>query len=246
MARSLVVLATFCVLAKLWDLAELIPAYQGLLEVYPYYVPNSLVNILQIAIALLVAALLFKTRLMGALENLGPSANIGIGFLVGGVAVLPLYAAFALVMGYDPDEPFGAIVFLSVIAPFAEEVIGRGFAFGLLRKIGWHFWPAALVPALVMAALHIQSDFVFGQAAGVFLITFVGFTVFSWLYERWGNNLWAPISLHIMMNLAWNIFSVGESAFAGWLPTLMQVTTILVAIALTLGRDRIPIPALRT
>ncbi len=49
-----------------------------------------------------------------------------------------------------------------------------------------------------------------------------------------------------MMNLAWNIFSVGESAFAGWLPTLMQVTTILVAIALTLGRDRIPIPALRT
>jgi membrane protease YdiL (CAAX protease family) len=243
--RSFVVLATFGVLVNLWDLVELLPIFNRFAEVYPYYVPKSLVNLLHIGLALFVASLLFKTRLKGALENLGLYGSLWIGLLFGAIAVIPLYAIFAIAMGFNPEEPFGAIIFLSVISPIAEEVMGRGFAFGLLRKFGWNFWPAALVPALVMAALHIEADFALGQAVGVFLITGIGFTAFSWFYERWGNNLWIPISLHMLMNLAWNIFSVGDSAFAGWLPTTMQVTTVIVAVALTIWRNGIPIPALR-
>ena len=34
----------------------------------------------------------------------------------------------------------------------------------------------------------------------------------AWFYERWGFNLWVPFFLHCLMNLAWNVFAVGESA----------------------------------
>jgi hypothetical protein len=50
----------------------------------------------------------------------------------------------------------------------------------------------------------------------------------------------------MLMNLAWNIFPVGESAFAGWLPTTMQATTLIMAVALTIWKSRIPVAPLRT
>jgi membrane protease YdiL (CAAX protease family) len=242
--RSLLVLSIFGVLTKLWDLVELVPAYKRLAEMFPYYVPKSLVNLLQVGLALFVTVLMFRTKLKSAFASFGLKASLETGFLVGGIAVFPLYAVFAFAMGFSPKESLGAILFLSVISPVAEEVIGRGFAFGLLRKLGWSFWPAALVPALVMASEHIEGDFSLGQAAAVFLITGIGFTAFSWFYERWGNNLWVPIALHMLMNLAWNLFSVGESAFAGWLPTIMQAATLILAVTLTLWRNRIPIATL--
>lgn len=244
--RSFLLLAIFGIMMKLWELAELVPAYKKLAEMYPYYISKSLVNLLQIGLAFFVTALMFRTKLKGAIANLGLRANLWAGLLFGGTAVFPLYAVFAAVMVFNPEESFGAILFLSVISPVAEEVMGRGFAFGLLRRLGWSFWPAALVPGLAMATLHLEGRFSLGQAAGVFLITGIGFTAFSWFYERWGNNLWVPIALHILMNLAWNIFSVGTSAFAGWLPTIMQFTTLILAIALTLWRRRLSIAALRS
>lgn len=41
-----------------------------------------------------------------------------------------------------------------------------------------------------------------------------GATTFSRLFEKW-DGLWVPLGLHITMNFAWNLFAVGDGAYAG-------------------------------
>ncbi len=44
------------------------------------------------------------------------------------------------------------------------------------------------------------------------------------------------------MNLSWQVFAVGDdSALAGWLPTALQLTTVVVAVLLTVYRQRLPL-----
>lgn len=216
------------------NLAAWLPAFAEFAGQVPWYIRNSSVNLLHIVLAIAFAAVFLRRRLVETLRILGLLGSLPIGWGFAAASVLPLYLVFWFAMGFGPEQPVLAIVYLAFISPVAEELLGRGLVFGLMRRIGWGFWPAALIPAAVMALLHWQADFSLGQAAGVLLITFGGFIAFAWFYERWGFNLWVPIGLHCLMNLAWNLFTVGDSAFAGWLPTLMQITTLVVAIALTL------------
>ena len=199
-----------------------------------------ILNLVEIAVVLATASLLLKSKLGESLRALGLRENLLKSLKPAAIAVIPLYAVFAFTMPLPQSWAFGGILYLAVISPIAEEIVFRGFVFGFLRRFGWNFWFAAIIPALVFASLHLRADFDFSQAAGVFMITGIGALIFSWLYERWDNNLWVPIGVHVLMNLAWEIFNVGESAFAGWLPTTMQVTTLGVAILLTLNKEKIP------
>jgi membrane protease YdiL (CAAX protease family) len=159
------------------------------------------------------------------------------------LAALPLWAVFSLTLpvaqGVDP----WAVLYLAGLSPLAEETVFRAFAYGQLRRLGWGFWWAVLVPAAVFGLVHLRPDQSPAQMAGVFLITAVGGLLFSFVYERWGRDLWAPFAVHAAMNLAWQLFAVGESAFAGWLPTVMQAVVAILAVALTLWRDRLPLLA---
>lgn len=236
--HAIAVFAVFALAARLQSVATWVPGYRDLYELYPYYVPEGLRSCAEILLVVLAVVLLRRLSVPGALRNLGLLRRPWRGLLFATAACLPLWAVFALTMpvarGLDP----WAVLYLAGLSPLAEEAVFRGFAFGQLRKLGWSFWPAALVPALLFGLLHLRGGEGPLQAGAVFLITAVGGLLFSFVFERWDGSLWAPWGLHALMNLAWNVFAVGDSAFAGWLPTAMQVTTALLAVGLSVWRWR--------
>ena len=158
-----------------------------------------------------------------------------------GTALIPLYLVFAVTQPLARDVASVGVFYLAFIGPLAEEIAFRGVAFGLLRRMaGWPFWIAALPPAIVFGLGHANPFVVSPTLDDImtFAITASGAFLFSWLYERWHFNLWVPVFLHAFMNFAWSLFRVGEGAFAGWLPAAMQVTSVTLAILLTLRGTR--------
>jgi len=241
LTRAVLVLAVFALVTWLHELVLRVPAYRALYDANPFYVPEGFRSAVEILLVVLAVILLRRVGLPEALRELGFLRRPWPGLIFAMVACLPLWAVFSLTMPMARELDPWAVLYLAGLSPLAEEAVFRGFAFGQLRKAGWGFWPAALVPAVVFGLVHIRGGDSLGQTAGVFAITAVGGLLFSFVFERWEGSLWAPWGLHALMNLSWNVFAVGESALAGWLPTAMQATTVLVAVALTLWRKRLPV-----
>lgn len=244
LAQAVLVLAFFAVAARMQTVAALVPGYRELYDRFPFHVPEGLRSLAEIGLVALVVAVLRGLGPAGTLRELGLLRRPFRGIVFALVAALPLWTVFAATMplasGLDP----WAVVYLAGLSPLAEEVVFRAFAFGQLRRrLGWGFWWAALVPALVFGLVHLRPGQGAGEMAGIFLITAAGALLFSFVYERWGWDLWAAWGLHAVMNLAWNVFAVGESALAGWLPTVMQAVTAGIAVALTVWRRRLPLLA---
>lgn len=242
LAHAVLILAVFAVAARMQSVAARIPGYRELYDRFPFYVPEGLRSLAEIALVVLVAAAVHRLGPGGVLREIGLLHRPFRGLVFAMLAALPLWAVFAATMplasGIDP----WAVAYLAGLSPLAEEVLFRAFAFGQLRRrLGWGFWWAALVPALVFGLVHLRPGQGPGRMAGIFLITAAGALLFSFVYERWGWDLWAAWGLHAVMNLAWNLFQVGDSAFAGWLPTAMQAVTAGTAVALTLWRNRLPL-----
>lgn len=225
-------------------LLGLLPGWQPLMRAFRGFdplAPNTAEAVVEVLLSwLLVAAVLrlaYENPRKGGFAWLGLTSSLLPALRVIGAAVMPAYVVFALtqpvnraVLGFD-------VLYLAFIGPFAEEVVFRGAAFGLLRRLArWPFWAAAGVPAAVFGLGH-ANPFQLPlslDAVMTFLITATGAIVFSWLYERWRFNLWVPFFLHAFLNFAWSLFRVGDGAFAGWLPLVMQVTTVTLAILLTI------------
>ncbi len=224
----------------------LLPGWQplsGVLRGIDPLAPNAVDAVVEAILAWLLVFAVLRLAREGADGREGPLAWLGLtvsplpALRVIGLSVLPAYLVFALTLPFDRDVLRLGVLYLAVIGPFAEEVVFRGVAFGLLRRAArWPFWAAAGMPAVVFGLGHANP---FHTAASLdeimtFAITATGAVIFGWLYERWRFNLWVPVLLHALMNLAWNLFPVGNGAFAGWLPLVMQVTTVTLAIVLTI------------
>lgn len=229
------ILVVFVVADWLQEVLYLSAAYRELYEQFPFYFPESLKSLLQVVLVIAAISWLRRIGPVGALREIGLLRPPHIGFLFALLACLPLWLVFAIVNPLAESFPVAEVFYLSVLSPLAEEVVYRGFAFGQLRRLaGWGFWPAALLPAAIFGWGHAEGSGDLGTGLAIFLITGVGSVLAAWFYERWGFNLWVPFFLHCLMNLAWNVFTVGESAFAGWLPTVLQVTTLGLAALLTI------------
>ena len=83
------------------------------------------------------------------------------------------------------------------------------------------------------------------ELGGVFAITSIGSVILCWFYKRWNYNLWIIVALHGAMNLWWEVSAVDDTALGGWLANGARLTTIVLAIILTIYKDRrwSPIPA---
>ena len=161
------------------------------------------------------------------------------------VSAIPMFVASAATGAWRisaPDEDLtsllGALWFGAIVAPFAEELFFRGFAFGeLVRTARWNFWPAAIITGLIFGAVHfsgaIGRESLIG-AIGVVAITAVGGAWYAWLYLRWGFNLWVPIFLHALMNAPWILFVVDDTALGTWTANAGRAGTIVIATLLTL------------
>lgn len=217
-----------------------VPGYAELRESSPIYIAQSYRTLIGVILVFLLAHALLRESDKGVLETLGltqspwPAAGAVIAM------VLPLYAVFAVAFSIADMVPL-EVLFLAVISPFGEELAFRGFAFAFLRRIaGWGFWPAALAPAVIFAIGHIYQADDMTALIMTLLLTGLGAILFAWLFEKWGG-LWVPFGLHALMNFAWELFAVGDGAYAGTLPAAMQVVTVAVAIVVTAFRNRIPL-----
>jgi membrane protease YdiL (CAAX protease family) len=77
-----------------------------------------------------------------------------------------------------------------VIAPISEELIFRGYIFGVLRRYAGRWW-ALVISASVFAAIHAHIP----SLAGLFVLA-VALTL---VYEGTGS-LWASILMHALFN----------------------------------------------
>ena len=96
-----------------------------------------------------------------------------------------------------PRTTFLIVVFL---APFVEEVLFRGYIFGMLRDHSR--WIAYVVSCVLFALLHVWQ-FALGTQNLYYLVLMLQYLVpglvLAWTYERSGN-LWGPLLVHMGVN----------------------------------------------
>ncbi|MFV0415578.1 MAG: lysostaphin resistance A-like protein [Chthoniobacterales bacterium] len=82
------------------------------------------------------------------------------------------------------------ILLAIVVAPIAEELIFRGYLYGVFRKFAGRL-PAILFCSILFAAIHLHLPSMFALIILAIALTLV--------YERTGS-LWAPILMHATFN----------------------------------------------
>ena len=92
----------------------------------------------------------------------------------------------------DPRHRAAVIFMAVIIAPVAEEVIFRGYLYGVIRRFGGRI-PALLTSSLLFAAIHVHLP----SMPGLLILA----VILCLLYERTGS-LWAPITMHALFNAA--------------------------------------------
>lgn len=96
----------------------------------------------------------------------------------------------------EPLMIVAGVVYVFAIAPFIEELVFRGYAYGIIR---WHFGPipAILSTSVLFSLMHsVQYSFDFAQLT---LLFFDG--VFLALCRERTGNLWIPVIIHCCINI---------------------------------------------
>lgn len=215
--------------------AKLVPSSE-----FPGY---SLKFILRRAITCipLIIALFLIHKPKEILPSLGLNKNILYGLGVAVICTLPLLIGFPIIGKFNPELSYDHAFRNIVLAAIYEEVVYRGFMFGQLfryGKIGF-LW-AVLLPAVLFGLGHIYQGHDLASSLLAFGVTFVGALYFSWIYVEWNFNLWVPIGLHALMNMCWILFPVegNETAIGAFVPNLLRISSILIAIGLTVMHRR--------
>lgn len=181
-------------------------------------------------------------RELGLHRGLAQGAGYGLVFS------LPMLVWYARVGRAVDVSAVPLLVLAQFRAAFREEVFYRAFLFGQLFAHGrWGFVPAVGLNALVFALGHLSQAGSPAQAAGIFVVTLFGAVWFAWLFLAWEWNLWVPVALHFFMNLWWELFAVGQTAFSGSLagevPRLLTVAgSVAWSLWLLRRRGRWAIP----
>lgn len=206
--------------------------------IYPINIHTPVLRLLWIYGWWLVPLILVSGQLYGFKfipRELGLSANPISGFLFAALAVAPMFVHSACTG--VPDQSLTTITFLhrTFIAGFMEELLFRGFLFGLLfRRAGWGFIPAAGLGAAIFGVSHLYQGHALADSLGIFLITFSGAAWFAWLFAEWENNLWLIFFLHSLMNLSWILFDVSANALGGLYANIFRGITIALSIIITI------------
>ncbi|WP_313179449.1 CPBP family glutamic-type intramembrane protease [Stenotrophomonas sp.] len=197
------------------------------------YGGSLLDNALAVLVAVLLAALL-RPRGVGLAASLGLRWNGASGPAWVLLASLPCWLGLAM-LG-SPNTALTALdaSMLAVLFPLAEEVLFRGLGFVLLVKIVRGPWPLLALPqALLFGMVHWLG---FGGFEGGGIALFVGAVIalggfiFAWLDHLDGDTLWCGLTLHVSMNLAWNVFSLDDAVALGWQATTLRIGTAVLAV----------------
>ena len=203
-------------------------------------------NALEVLTCLLAVAVTHSLGFKRAARELGLTKPIGRGLTFAAIATLPMLIAFALTSDVNPNMTFLTVGVLCFIAPFAEEVLFRGFLFRqLYMRARLGFWVSALLPSIVFAAKHLYQSDDLMELVGIVAITGTGGIGFCWFFMKWRYNIWAIFGLHSLMNLWWEVFAVDDTALGGWLANGARLATVVIAVLLTIYKDKFwrPLPS---
>lgn len=168
-------------------------------------------------------------------RHLGLQSGILRGMAIGIIFTLPMLIGGVFQYGLTDNISVPNMIAKAVFDPFFEELVFRGYFFGLLfRNTKLGFIPSILVCSLIFASGHLYQSQDPVTLLGIFTTTFLGSILFAWLYVEWNYNLWVPIFTHLLMNLCWHIFSVSDNALGTMSANIFRGLTIALSIILTL------------
>lgn len=189
-------------------------------------------HLLSCIIPLITVAIVCKGK--NILECWGLRRNFLKGWAVGLLCCIPMLVC-NLIAGHV-EFGWDNLFLGAVFAGLFEELIYRGFLFGVLhRYCGWRFIWAALPAAVLFTLGHFYQSHDFVSGLQVFCVTALGSLFFSWLYMVWDNNLWVPISFHIMMNGIWVLIPIADatSSVGSITANIGRLLTVALAVTLT-------------
>ncbi len=122
------------------------------------------------------------------------------------------------------------------ITPFAEEVLFRGFLFGVLwREVRLPPWAALSISSLLFGVAHVTEGGLLSlPGASSTVIHGTTGALLCWVYWRRGEDLWLPVGLHGGINLwplfaTWGADAEGISRSIGW--TFSKIAVLLLVYA---------------
>lgn len=226
-----------------------IPGYRGWVASLPSPLP-WLEQPLRWTVICIGALLLLHGPAPGRwVRDIGLGAAPGRALLVAIAATTPLLLG-PLFFGVSANTSSSArlVLFTALVWPLGEELLFRGFAFGQLTACGrLSLWPAALLTGLTFGVVHLGQASVqrlpLGGQLGTVAVITAGGLLFSWLFARWGRNLWAPLAVHGLMNLGWELWALDQSPLGTGLANGLRAGSVLLVILLTFRfAPRLPAP----
>ena len=157
----------------------------------------------------------------------------GLGYAT--ACVLPMFIGFAFLFAFNSEIEIDAILVKVIAAGFFEELFFRAFLFGMLyRYTNLGFIPSVLLGALFFGFVHMYQSTEFMELLGIFGVTFIGAVIFAWAFAEWQFNIWVPIFLHLLMNLAWDLFNVSATALGDSYANVFRLITIILIFLITI------------
>lgn len=231
------IIASIIVVSIIWYNAWRVT---DLLGIAPGTILNKILRDLIVCIAVFIfTSLVIKPQKIIAF--LGLNGNALNGLCIALLCVTPIYIGFTIFGSFNTDASFSRLLQKSILAGFKEELVFRAFMFGLLfryAKTGF-FW-AVLFQAIYFGSLHLYQGYDWVSSLAAFGVTFIGAIYFSWMYVEWNFNIWVPIGLHVLMNGAWELFTMDgtEVAAGGLTSNILRLVSILLAVTITLWHKR--------
>ena len=220
----------------------------GLQRMLEWTIVLGIRNALEVMVCFVGVAVAHRFGFKRSARELGLLAPVGRGLAFAVIASLPMLIAFAATSSVNPTLSGLGVLVYCFVAPFAEEVMFRGYLFRqLYRRARLGFWLSALLPSALFALAHVYQSNDLSEMLGIVAITGSGGLLFCWVFMRWQDNLWPAFGLHAAMNLWWEVFAVDDTALGGWVANGARLLTIVLAVLLTIYKDRIwkPLPAER-
>ena len=180
----------------------------------------------------------YRINFKGICRELTLNTSIGRGIAISVLASLPMLVIFAVNLDLNRGISVLSIFLTSILAPFTEELLFRGYFFlQLYRRAGWSFMVSVIVSAAIFGIAHYTTLAGRANVADILAeigIIALGGVFYAWLLVRW-DSLWVPIFLHAFMNLWCEGFACDQIVSQSSTNVGRLLTVVLAIVVTVLG-----------